>query len=1590
MLNSGFFCRSPFSGQPFGPMVAIAVSMKYFSNTQERWRSKVVASVMDDFRCSNLKAITTGRGDMAYMAGRAMQSKGSTRARLRNRRRYEVVAGFGLLLLLCLGAGSATAEDPASSPQTPANYLPGWAMRAGLEAGAAEADPAILAGPITDPAAAEQLPHSDLDRGEAAELLTSVFGEVLEAPADAFGDLQVERYHSDHIALVGPRDVETDEPGLLTSLLPLRDENAFGQRMPVDLELERSAGDLQPQNPLAEVEIPAVLGEGVSLSDAGVKVELAGAPSERAVSNLESTTAFYPNVAPDSDLIALPTPTGVETSTILRSPDAPRAQTFELSMPPGARLQASEDGGAVILQDGKTIVVVKPPTAIDAEGDSVTVNLEVSGSSLVLQTTPGEGDKFPILVDPIYETYFWNQYPNDYSPEWYMADTGYPFVAGWAGGGGLGLYSYLGAITPGSQAMANYYVPRFFSDFNDPAVKARPTSYIKEMTMSQLSFLISENQPYYNHPYVQMGLWSESKGQWVSLGMRFGSEGQLTDPNYVYRFTNPNEVTDAKNGGISLASFETQSHNRYVGVRQATVEISDKDSPGFGQIQNPSGWMHEQVSGQVGYTASDPGLGIYAMRLKQPKATGGSELRTTSAECLGSARKPCLRTLKSSERALSFDPKAMPQGENFVSVIAADPIGHETTGTAKLKIDHAAPNVSLSGTLTEQATLGTKLTEYILKYSATDGEDTAASSLTPFGTPGTGSGQMQRPMGVAVDAVGNIWVVDRENNRVLKFDKDGNFLSQFGSTGSSTGQFSDPRGIAVSPNGNIWVTDLGNRRVQGFNSNGEFIRAISFQTGAQPYAVAAGPGGALWVTDIGLHRVVRLLEDGSVLGVATGKQNAPSDSATDLSSPVGIAFDAFGNAWVADNGIDRIIEFDSSGKFVSQFGSTGTGAGQLRGPIGIDIAPSGNILVVDSANNRVEEFKPDGAYLRQFGTTGSGSNQLSEPRGISFGPGNTAVIADAGNRRIARWKSVDEDPQSGVAKTEVKVDGSLVEPAYAPGCATKNCAISREWTLDASDYSSGHHRVEITATDGVGLSTTKELTVTTDDTPPQLTANSKFFTAPKGWLEQKNYFYSASASDVGGYGVTSITLKIDGEVASSMTQTCTSGGCSGNLFGLAQMATYKGGSHPAELIATDAAGNTAKKAWTIHVDPKGEISLAEASDTLEAVEATSSANLIGDSAEEELPGTAPDLGVGSTSEGFTTIGTEVPAEISGECSSGITMKVLDEDLIEGKDPPNGEDPPLSTIEFAPVGTNAANASEEVASNATVCTDTADHIDTIVRPLYDGAMTFQGIRDPGGAEAFSWEVYLDPGQELKAIDDTRAAVYFEDGYLALTISAVPAHDAVGTTVPTKLTVSEGNVITLRVEHRAASFVYPVVGGAGWEGGFTTHSVVMPPPESNPEEKGIETFSVVSAPEPAGHGDPGDATASKIPTYIRKYGYYACASILGGGCPAWKHKIKGFFFFNGRYAWWKDRHPVCEHDQVFAVTVTEKYCDWIGPNHQPYGSGYHITSQTRFDVTESVKAINQTDSYALTIRMFGSGTWKGHPNDRVCNPSRSECA
>jgi hypothetical protein len=103
----------------------------------------------------------------------------------------------------------------------------------------------------------------------------------------------------------------------------------------------------------------------------------------------------------------------------------------------------------------------------------------------------------------------------------------------------------------------------------------------------------------------------------------------------------------------------------------------------------------------------------------------------------------------------------------------------------------------------------------VLKY------DQNGNQLLEIGA--SGQGQLNKPEGVVVNEQGYIYVSDTNTSRVIKYDPLGNFVLQLGVQGNGAGQFNKPGGLALfGCDEKLYVVDQNNARVQVYGAEGLF------------------------------------------------------------------------------------------------------------------------------------------------------------------------------------------------------------------------------------------------------------------------------------------------------------------------------------------------------------------------------------------------------------------------------------------------------------------------------------------------------------------------------------------------------------------------------------------------------------------------------------------------------------------------------------------------------------------------------------------------------------------------------------------------
>ena len=321
------------------------------------------------------------------------------------------------------------------------------------------------------------------------------------------------------------------------------------------------------------------------------------------------------------------------------------------------------------------------------------------------------------------------------------------------------------------------------------------------------------------------------------------------------------------------------------------------------------------------------------------------------------------------------------------------------------------------------------------------------------------SARLFDPHDVAIDSDGNVYVTDSFNHRVRKIDMSGTITTVAG-TGergfagdgglATEAEFDTPKGIAVNHLGEIYVVDSGNRRVRRIDPAGGISSVAIRSRLLQPHGIDVDAAGNLFVSNESVrdHVVWRISPDGTgtILAGMPRTRRGFADGATAqearLNYPRGLALDAAGNVYVADRLNHRVRKIDLSGAVTTiagtgQRGHAGDGGpaveAEISSPSGVDVDAEGNVYVSDTTNSRIRRINAEGIIDTIAGTSRQGflgdggpaeEASIFHPMGIAVNRSGEVFFAETGNDRIRKIDS------SGLIST---LAGSGIEYASRDG-----------------------------------------------------------------------------------------------------------------------------------------------------------------------------------------------------------------------------------------------------------------------------------------------------------------------------------------------------------------------------------------------------------------------------------------------------------------------------------------------------------------------------------------------------------------------------
>jgi len=250
--------------------------------------------------------------------------------------------------------------------------------------------------------------------------------------------------------------------------------------------------------------------------------------------------------------------------------------------------------------------------------------------------------------------------------------------------------------------------------------------------------------------------------------------------------------------------------------------------------------------------------------------------------------------------------------------------------------------------------------------------DSQGNYLRGIGGTGSGPGQFDEPAAIAFEpSTGNLYAGDVFNNRVNVYDPQGNYLKsiaggQFG--GLIEGRaFFGPSSITFDKEGYGYVGDFSNDRIIKFNSDGEIVGSIG-SSGTEPgqfqgpAGVAISPvSGNFVVTDQFNNRVQVLSPEGEPIKTFGKAGSEPGQ----FNQPIDVEVDEKDNIFVMDSINSRVQVFDKDGNFLSEFGKAAAGRPPQLG----EPSPYGNPLDLTPGTfnwTAGSEYKDGKLYVGDF------------------------------------------------------------------------------------------------------------------------------------------------------------------------------------------------------------------------------------------------------------------------------------------------------------------------------------------------------------------------------------------------------------------------------------------------------------------------------------------------------------------------------------------------------------------------------------------------------------------------------------------------
>ncbi len=248
------------------------------------------------------------------------------------------------------------------------------------------------------------------------------------------------------------------------------------------------------------------------------------------------------------------------------------------------------------------------------------------------------------------------------------------------------------------------------------------------------------------------------------------------------------------------------------------------------------------------------------------------------------------------------------------------------------------------------------------------------------------------PYGIAIDASGNVYTANYNNNTVSKITSSGGTVTVT-QAWANLALGSVPEGMSIDASGNLYTANYGNNTVSKITSSGTVTPALaSLPYNTRLYAVAIDASGNVYTANFGSNSVSKITSSGGTVTVTQTWASLASDA-----GPVSIAIDASGNVYTANAYNNTISKITSSGGTVTvtqAWASLASGAS----PYSICIDASGNIYTANSGNSTVSKITSNGTVTQTWASLAPGAS----PVGIAIDAAGNVYTANNSNGTVSK------------------------------------------------------------------------------------------------------------------------------------------------------------------------------------------------------------------------------------------------------------------------------------------------------------------------------------------------------------------------------------------------------------------------------------------------------------------------------------------------------------------------------------------------------------------------------------------------------------